>query len=220
MNPQEIPSTVEQLVAVVNYLQDRVEALEARLVSRVRVEPESRACVVCGVEFVRGADEYPSNYRKRRTCSPECRSKLLTRKHRVEVEPRECVVCGAVIPRDGLRPSAYAKRSTCSVKCRRLLMSDSQVASWRRRRGEVDVLSDARPKAPKTDVEAWTRATSAVRSFGGLPVTLEDVADVTGMGKDRAKRMLDLLVSGGVLACRKVDGARVWFDPNALSEAA
>ena len=214
MNAAEIPSTVEQLVQVVNYLQDRVESLEARLVSGVRVDIGSKSCVVCGVEFVRSHGEGASNYRRRRTCGPKCRSKLLSRSHRVEVQPKSCVVCGSEIPRGDLRPSAYEKRNTCSRKCLRLHLSKSQVAAQKRRRGEVDVLSGVRPNTPRSDVEAWTRAANVVREFGGLPVTDLDVSDLTGMSPERARRMLGLLTAGGVVGSRVDErGVSVWFDP-------
>ncbi|HEX7050337.1 MAG TPA: hypothetical protein VF188_09065 [Longimicrobiales bacterium] len=70
-------------------------------------------------------------------------------------------------------------------------------------------------------VEAWTAATHAVRSFRGLPVTVDDVCDLTGMSRSRARQALDLLTAGRVVASRLIDGnVTVWYDPHALAEAA
>lgn len=70
-------------------------------------------------------------------------------------------------------------------------------------------------------VEAWTAATHAVRLFRGLPVTVDDVCDLTGMSRSRARQTLDLLVAGGVLASRVIEwNVTVWYDPHAMSEAA
>src|SRR5690606_41675820 len=57
--------------------------------------------------------------------------------------------------------------------------------------------------------------------FRGLPVTVDDVCDLTGMSRSRARQTLELLVAGGVLASRRVEGnVTVWYDPHAMSEAA
>lgn len=70
-------------------------------------------------------------------------------------------------------------------------------------------------------VEAWTAATHAVRLFRGLPVTVDDVCDLTGMSRSRARQTLELLVAGGVLASRVIEwNVTVWYDPTALAEAA
>ena len=66
------------------------------------------------------------------------------------------------------------------------------------------------------------RIVEVVRAFGGLPASLDDVVDEAGvrLSRKRARACLDELVGNGVLAVRESDDGLVWFDPNALSEAA
>lgn len=95
------------------------------------------------------------------------------------------------------------------------------VNALNRRAFTLGLRSGRRPRAPVGPVEAWTAATHAVRSFRGLPATLDDVCDLTGMSRSRARQTLDLLVAGGVLASRRVEGnVTVWYDPHAMREAA
>lgn len=66
---------------------------------------------------------------------------------------------------------------------------------------------------PMSPVKAWTAAARVVRECQGLPVTVDDVSDMTGMSRVRSRRMLDLLVAGGVIGSRLVEGnVTVWFD--------
>lgn len=243
MNAAEIPSTVEQLVQVVNLQEDRIAALEATVKAltesagkpgRVRLDLPPKTCVMCGIEFLRRSDEPASNYRARMTCGSECRSAYLSqlRKGSVQpVEPRACKVCGGEIPRGSLQPSVYAKRVTCSRDCQRAVSSQVAQATQarlrrekagrlppaERRRAARELERIAKPSKvvpPRTPEEAWTVAARVVRDYRGMPLLVEDVAELTGMGRDRARRTLDLLVAGGVLAARVVDGnVSVWFDP-------
>jgi len=93
------------------------------------------------------------------------------------------------------------------------------VNALNRRAFTLGLRTGRRTPAPVGPVEAWTAATHAVRSFRGLPATLDDVCDLTGMSRSRARRTLDLLVAGGVLASRVIEwNVTVWYDPAALAE--
>jgi len=113
---------------------------------------------------------------------------------------------------DGGSPAAQAALEAAGFPPR-------TVNALNRRAFTLGLRARTRPPAPVGPVEAWTAATHAVRSFRGLPATLDDVCDLTGMSRSRARQILDLLVAGGVLASRKIDwNVTVWYDPHALAE--
>ncbi len=67
----------------------------------------TKICVVCEVEFT----PHKTKRVRQQTCSPECKSELLSQRNAERAESKECIVCGAAF-------CGLLQQKSCSYACR------------------------------------------------------------------------------------------------------
>ena len=66
-----------------------------------------KVCVVCGAQYT----PHKTKRARQQTCSPACRSELLSRRNAERAESKECIVCGTVF-------RGLLQQKSCSDVCR------------------------------------------------------------------------------------------------------
>lgn len=84
----------------------------------------AKICEVCGAKFSKRPDETLWYFQRRRTCSTQCRRRLVAQILRRTTPPKECPECGTLFsPRPDEPPSKFKRRQTCSGICGRRVLA-------------------------------------------------------------------------------------------------
>jgi hypothetical protein len=111
----------------------------------------TKTCATCGGTFERRENESATNYRRRKTCSQDCRrAKESETKGQAHVfHLRACTMCGTSMPKARWESaSQYLERKYCSREC----MGDAQRGNKR-----ASEAADRRGRAVRRDREAARR---------------------------------------------------------------
>jgi hypothetical protein len=139
----------------------------------------ARTCPACEAPMPRRHDETASNYRKRQTCSPDCRVTLDTARKR-GISPAAarahraatltCQHCRQVLERPpSVPPSEFSARKFCSLKCSHAAASAPRAVTRRTRPAP----NPSPPPAPRDGLTPRETLQAAARAH---PLLLEYIA--------------------------------------------